>query len=107
MIRSIVGHINGNEIYYDPKTKEFRYTIDDVVYKRFNEDLECIYVGVERPCPLCNRLPIDGMDACISNRPGVLNACCGHGIRKGYVQFENGIIIRGDFSIEKIDNPKG
>lgn len=39
-------------------------------------------------------------DACISNLPGVINACCGHGTEEGYIQFENGVIIRGKFKIE-------
>ncbi|MFW6242880.1 MAG: hypothetical protein ACOC2W_01865 [bacterium] len=41
------------------------------------------------------------MDACFPNLPGVSNACCGHGKRKGYIQFENGVIVRGYFTIEK------
>jgi len=52
-------------------------------------------------CLLCDkpRTP-DGHDPCIANLPGVKFACCGHGVRKGYVSFDNGIII--DFASEDI-----
>ena len=30
-----------------------------------------------------------------------MNACCGHGNREGYIQFDNGITIRGYFRVEK------
>lgn len=30
-----------------------------------------------------------------------MNACCGHGNRMGYIQFDNGYIIRGFFEINK------
>jgi len=48
------------------------------------------------PCKSCGatRPTKDGHDPCIANLQGVRNACCGHG-GWGYVQFENGIIIRG------------
>ena len=55
-----------------------------------------------RPCPRCGKLPKNGHDACIKNLPGVKNACCGHGIEgQGYIQFNDGRIIRGNFEIEK------
>lgn len=35
-------------------------------------------------------------DICFNDMlPGVKNACCGHGIKKFYIEFENNIIIRG------------
>jgi hypothetical protein len=42
-----------------------------------------------RPCALCHRLkPKSGRyrhhDPCIKNMPGVVNACCGHGVTNGY-----------------------
>lgn len=50
-------------------------------------------------CNRCNRPPTpEGFDACLGRLPGVKNACCGHGDPTcGYVQFENGVIIRGFF----------
>lgn len=45
--------------------------------------------------------PASGHDPCIANLPGITDACCGHGKRKGYLAFENGIVIRGHFDIER------
>jgi len=51
-----------------------------------------------RPCGHCGKFNTeDGHDACIANLPGVINACCGHGHDKAYVQFENEKTIRGRF----------
>ena len=43
----------------------------------------------------------EGHDPCIANLPGVVFACCGHGVKEGYVCFESGTIIRGDFRVEQ------
>jgi hypothetical protein len=52
-------------------------------------------------CPRCGRKETsESHDPCIANLPGVLNACCGHGKEEGYIMFENGIIIRGNFTVE-------
>lgn len=52
-------------------------------------------------CPKCGRKETsEGHDPCIANLPGVLNACCGHGNKEGYIMFENGITIRGNFTVE-------
>jgi len=32
----------------------------------------------------------DGDDPCIANLPGVLYACCGHGVWRGYLKFADG-----------------
>jgi hypothetical protein len=59
----------------------------------------------KRPCAACGmERPANGHDPCIANLPGVKFACCGHGVRDGYVYFENGIIIRGIFRIEIGEN---
>lgn len=48
----------------------------------------------DKICPMCGlRKTKDGHDPCIPNLPGVKFACCGHGIRSGYIYFENGCII--------------
>lgn len=50
-------------------------------------------------CPRCGlRQTKQGHDPCIANLPGVQNACCGHGKEMGYVQFDNGKVIRGYFA---------
>ena len=55
-----------------------------------------------RPCARCGQYPNeDGDDFCIQRLGAVMNACCGHGNREGYIQFENGITIRGYFRVEK------
>jgi len=56
-----------------------------------------------RPCVRCGKYPTEeGHDQCIANLPGVKNACCGHGVHEGYIQFEDGRIIRGNFkAVEK------
>lgn len=51
----------------------------------------------DRPCGHCGiyNTP-EGHDACLGELPGVMNACCGHGnIEESYIQFENGVIVRG------------
>lgn len=54
------------------------------------------------PCPKCGELPTpEGHDPCIKNLPGVVFACCGHGVDRGYVYFADGAVIRGDFSVER------
>lgn len=55
-----------------------------------------------RPCGHCGleNTP-DGHDGCLSNLPGVKNACCGHGEREqSYIQFTNGVTVRG-FTLDK------
>ena len=52
--------------------------------------------GKERPCGKCGRDALGGIDVCLGLLPGVSNACCGHGARgESYVQFENGVTLRG------------
>ena len=80
--------------------------------KHKNKDGEWVYddnnelvgeFGI-RPCAKCGEYPsIDGDDYCISNLGAVMNACCGHGKNKGYIQFDSGVIVRGDFEIEKFE----
>lgn len=55
-----------------------------------------------RPCAKCGKYPNErGDDACIANLGNVMNACCGHGKNEGYVMFDNGVTIRGQFKIEQ------
>ena len=44
-------------------------------------------------CALCHRQRVneDDPDPCLGYLPGVVNACCGHGVQAGYLIFENGI----------------
>ena len=82
---------DGHERYVDDngdrRYKDNNIIIDDMSY---------------RPCAKCGEYPTkDGDDYCLQHLGNVVNACCGHGNKKGYVQFDNGITIRGYFEIER------
>ena len=78
------SYINGNLIYCNDETCVYRYAADD----------EFIDYNDIPPCPKCGWRPLEsGEDACLGHLPGVVNACCGHG-GEGYVEFENGVVIR-------------
>jgi hypothetical protein len=75
------------------------------VYKDTGEDT----ANNLRPCNACGldtgTGPNDG-EPCLGLLPGVMNACCGHGVREdSYVQFTNGMIIEG--FVLKRDETKG
>ncbi|MDD5551195.1 MAG: hypothetical protein PHS34_08050 [Candidatus Omnitrophica bacterium] len=39
-----------------------------------------------RPCVKCGKYPTkEGYDACLGFIPNIKNACCGHGVEKGYI----------------------
>lgn len=41
-----------------------------------------------RPCARCGRMPTpEGSDACLGHIEGARFACCGHGVREGYVIY--------------------
>jgi hypothetical protein len=47
--------------------------------------------GKERPCVRCGKHPtVEGYDACIGHLSGVRSACCGHGVSKGYIIYQDG-----------------
>jgi hypothetical protein len=56
----------------------------------------------ERPCGHCGRPNrADGHDACLGELPGVLNACCGHGVAaEAFVQYEDGRQLQGWKAVE-------
>lgn len=42
-------------------------------------------------CKLCDEPRTErGHDPCIANLPGVVFACCGHGLENGYIKFTDG-----------------
>ena len=62
----------------------------------FCRDGEWLYVdtslpiaGKDRPCGHCGKERTkEGHDGCLGTLPGVMNACCGHGVvNDAYVQF--------------------
>lgn len=74
------GHYNGNPIEY--VDGEWRYLDGEIA-------------DTSRPCPRCGRLQTTaGDDACLGHLPGVSSACCGHGIKPGYVRYTNGMEVR-------------
>jgi hypothetical protein len=54
----------------------------------------------DEKCARCGltRTP-QGHDPCIANLPGVVGACCGHGVAEAYLELENGTVLIGDFGI--------
>jgi len=43
-----------------------------------------------RPCPRCGRMPTpEGYDACLGYVEGATSVCCGHGVEKGHVFYED------------------
>ncbi|MCK9326310.1 MAG: hypothetical protein M0P69_12530 [Bacteroidales bacterium] len=78
-----------------------RYT-DKNGNRRYEDTNELVSDIPFRPCARCGHYPNeDGDDFCIQRLGAVMNACCGHGNREGYIQFDNGITIRGYFRVEK------
>lgn len=41
----------------------------------------------------------DYVDPCLGFLPGVRYACCDHGGEDGYIFFDNGVVIRGNFTV--------
>lgn len=69
------GFIRGRAAYYDGDV--WRFTDTDALAPGWG--------GAERPCPACGETAdVGGPDPCIGYRPGVVSACCGHGIGDAY-----------------------
>lgn len=63
-----------------------------------DEEYECPHM-----CERCNKpaltyTVVEGQivehDTCLDVLPGVISACCGHGIHEGHIKFKNGTRIR-------------
>lgn len=77
------GHF-GHVIYQD-KDGNWLYKADDTP------------LSEQKACLKCNMMPMDnGNDPCLGDLPGVVGACCGHGLpeQQGYILFENGVRIK-------------
>ena len=90
MAKSEEVYLNGSKIKWDKSEKIFKY-IDGVKVTK-----ETI-----KPCPICGEHQTNGCDPCLGVLPGVESACCGHGVKKGYIIFSDGTKIKGEFSITK------
>ena len=45
-------------------------------------------VDPRRPCRRCKRSPTsEGYDHCLGHVAGASSACCGHGVKRGFVNF--------------------
>lgn len=85
----------GHRMYFDESVQEWRY-IDNQTLVKDHWHL--------RPCDHCgeHNTP-EGHDACLRTLPGVMNACCGHGvITEAYVQFSKDVVIRGQDAVDWI-----
>lgn len=88
----LTSQINGNKIHLNGEPGEWFYE-DGISTK-----------SGKRPCPVCKKMPTEeGHDGCLKELPGVLNACCGHGVQEGYIHFENGVILR--FILTCVEEP--
>ena len=56
----------------------------------------------ERPCGYCGKNNTEeDHDGCLGVLPGIMNACCGHGVdREAYVQFLDGFVINGEDAVK-------
>lgn len=88
-------YIRGHKVCFSEKNPEKEFS------KEYYEDTGCEVVDrTERPCARCGKKPSsEGYDACLGKLPGVKYACCGHGMEEGYIIFENGTTLKGDFSV--------
>ena len=61
--------------------------------------------GNERPCGNCGgEYTEEGHDKCLGTLPGVMNACCGHGVkREAYVQIDSKNIVKGTEALKLIE----
>jgi len=84
------GHFRGHQIAW----VDGRWIYEDTK--------ESVAQMPSRVCGFCG-IPntAEGHDSCLGALPGVMNACCGHGVQsEAYIQFTNGVTIRG-FEIDK------
>lgn len=84
-----------------------RYTDEDGC-RRYADNDELVGDMPFRPCARCGHYPNEnGDDYCIQNLGYVVNACCGHGTHEGYIMFDDGTIISGNFTVIRKDSEKG
>ncbi len=94
MAKGEVVYLDGNKIEWNQSKQIFMYSDGTEVRK---ENI--------KPCPMCGEHQINGCDPCLGRLPGVESACCGHGVKKGYIIFTNGIKIKGNFKATKVSFP--
>ncbi|MDO8641040.1 MAG: hypothetical protein Q7R33_05810 [Nitrosarchaeum sp.] len=93
-LRKKDGELYGTGFYNGHKTASF----DNGKTWVYQDNRELVNHDESRPCPKCNKKnTVDGFDACLGFIPNRCNgACCGHGVRKGYISNADGYF---DFEI--------
>ena len=91
------SHFRGNQIEFI--NNEFVYSDTKQPTAETHKD---------RPCGNGGKMETkEGHDACLGTLPGVMNACCGHGIlSEAFVQFMDGTGINGVDAIIMINKMK-
>jgi len=60
-----------------------------------------------RPCKKCGLFPNDsGEDPCWGHLPGVVSACCGHGIEIPYIVLDTMEAIHGKEALDYVEKCK-
>lgn len=86
------AHLRGHPIQYVSTLKYDGWVYSDNCEPTVLKDK---YSSIEnvRQCKKCGCLPTkDGHDACLGKLKNVKHACCGHGVEKGYVIYNESII---------------
>lgn len=56
-----------------------------------------------RPCKKCGLFPDDsGEDPCWGHLPGVMSACCGHGVQIPFIVLKSGEAISGQEALDYV-----
>lgn len=69
-------------------------------YGKQNKIIEQVYADTKepftktRPCIRCGKLTPEGYDACLGYIEGAKKACCGHGVKEGYIFLKIGRKVR-------------
>ena len=77
----------GHETYFDCNTMSWRYKHSHK-YVKDTDDLKC---------PRCGKKAIEDVDFCLyplHECDFIEAACCGHGVKKGYIKLKDGRIFR-------------
>ena len=81
----IISYIRGNQIFYDEINDKWRYQEDETDINLVNE----------KPCIRCGK-QANGADSCLKELEDckfITSACCGHGVKDGYIMLADGRIF--------------
>lgn len=71
-----------------------------IKYGKQNQIIAEVYADTKepfkktRPCIRCGKITSEGYDACLGYIEGAKKACCGHGVKQGYILLKIGRKIR-------------